>query len=776
MTSTVSSDLTSSINTSQLEVPSLYQRESDFQSLRKEPPRPPDSLLLEGYEGIDWTILKGYQVPQDNFVPRVKGIYTHGWRLHHSESCHQAKRTSGSFKPVIYRCTEATSTAIGHLKKRHNIDQEGNFIKKRKLNDSNYTLTGSSEASSIENQIAVGFNHDHFKALLYDWLINDNVAFNQLDSEYLRKLFNYINPRCSRFIPCRTTASNCIAQIHDKSAGLITNTLQTAVTKINLSFDLWTSGNKLALLGLCAHFIDTAGNPVTSLLSLPKQTGRHTGLRIADTVSDIITFYGLNERLGYSTTDNASSNATCMDELAKEWSCDHNERWIRCCGHIFNLVGQSALFGRTQQLFSDEIEHMELEEQQLTLWRRKGPIGKLHNVVHWINRSPKRCERFMDYQKELIAPTRPVDKKESYQLITDVTTRWNSFYDSATRAVYLKPAIEAIMDEEIAAYDKQVRQAGLNPRKPQPKRPSILDDVLSAVDWSVISQYLSVLKPLKDATMRLQGHAGGKSGSIWRVIPVFEELMRHFEEQAALHLIRAVVRPDSHSSNSLPSNEPAVDDTIELEDHFSINIDLAWTKLNQYYTKLDNSPIYVAAVVLHPRFKWRWIEQAWKERPDWINGARQSFSQLINQYRYWQPPEDEQSLPKRPRLDIDVTTDYPSDEEGDEEGDIDQQLASYRKDSTYRHLDILPTTSPIPYWLGKRSIWPQLAALALQVNSIAVMSDEPERVFSIAGATVTPRRRALADSSINNLMVLKAWSKAGLIKLDRYLTTFTYKH
>ena len=33
--------------------------------------------------------------------------------------------------------------------------------------------------------------------------------------------------------------------------------------------------------------------------------------------------------------------------------------------------------------------------------------------------------------------------------------------------------------------------------------------------------------------------------------------------------------------------------------------------MNDYYSKLDNTPLYVAAVVLHPRMKWKWIEEQW---------------------------------------------------------------------------------------------------------------------------------------------------------------------
>jgi hypothetical protein len=79
--------------------------------------------------------------------------------------------------------------------------------------------------------------------------------------------------------------------------------------------------------------------------------------------------------------------------------------------------------------------------------------------------------------------------------------------------------------------------------KKLPKEPSLLSDVLSADDWSVITQYVELLKPLKDATMLLQGHVnttgkGAKAvrGAIWQVLPIFDSIMTTFETARQRHL------------------------------------------------------------------------------------------------------------------------------------------------------------------------------------------------------------------------------------------------
>ncbi|KAL1590775.1 hypothetical protein WHR41_00979, partial [Cladosporium halotolerans] len=62
--------------------------------------------------------------------------------------------------------------------------------------------------------------------------------------------------------------------------------------------------------------------------------------------------------------------------------------------------------------------------------------------------------------------------------------------------------------------------------------------------------------------------------------------------------------------------------------------------------------------------------------------------------------------------------------------------------------------SPIPYWVAKKNVWPQLAAMALDIYSVPAMSDEPERIFSQTGHVLAPRRRSLTSKSMEQLMCM----------------------
>jgi hypothetical protein len=83
------------------------------------------------------------------------------------------------------------------------------------------------------------------------------------------------------------------------------------------------------------------------------------------------------------------------------------------------------------------------------------------------------------------------------------------------------------------------------------------------------------------------------------------------------------------------------------------------------------------------------------------------------------------------------------------------------------HPQISVKESPIPYWISKQAVWPQLAQMALDIYSTPACSDEPERVSSMAGNLLSPRRRQLKGESVEQMLCLRSWQASGLIKLDQ---------
>ena len=235
---------------------------------------------------------------------------------------------------------------------------------------------------------------------------------------------------------------------------------------------------------------------------------------------------------------------------------------------------------------------------------------------------------------------------------------------------------------------------------------------------------------------------------------MYERLLTHFEDLKVQYPV----------TNSEPSQD---DDYLTTEHHFAININLAWLKLNDYYVKTDATPLYVTAVVLHPRYKKRWFNKKWKERTDWLEMVDDKVNKMWLQYKGL--PLDE--------LKFDVPADVAKKQEKDyndwSSDDDDNSAVNKEADELAQYLaePLLPTpiSNPLKWWTEQLSKWPRLTAMALDVLTIPPISDEPERKFSEAGDVVQPRRRRIKDTTLQTTLCLRSWQRQGLITIDRTL-------
>ena len=208
--------------------------------------------------------------------------------------------------------------------------------------------------------------------------------------------------------------------------------------------------------------------------------------------------------------------------------------------------------------FEEELTNVTVEEFELREWRKRGLIGKLHNLIQYATHSSKRKDLLATIQRNQYRRLQASQPSESeslkplvvYQLLHDNLTRWNSWYDAAVRAVHLRAAIDEFIDSELGDYNAKVARykGSRSLKKRPPKKPSLLVDLLNADDWSIITQYLEILKPLKDATILLQGYVsttgnGAKPvhGGIWQVLPIFESMLAAFEHARERHLPTATI-------------------------------------------------------------------------------------------------------------------------------------------------------------------------------------------------------------------------------------------
>jgi hypothetical protein len=408
----------------------------------------------------------------------------------------------------------STSQANGHMEDVHRINRDGPMSPQRKKQRTLFDMADLDchrpKDQAVMNAFIASFDPVRFQHLLIRWVACDNFPFNKLESPYFRELIGYANSAIieSGSLPTHTTIREWIVRSFNRHKGVVTEILGRSLGRINISFDAWSSRKFTSLLGLAVHFLDDEGKFRTFLLGLPQIEGRHSGENLADRVSEIIHEYGFEDRIGYFVADNAESNDTCLEDLGTEFGFNKQHRRLRCCGHIINLVARSILFGTDADAFEDDCQAEKEIQDEIKLWRSKGPIGKLHNIIHWVQRSGQRIEKL--HKLQLIENTAlNLEDKTTYNVVTDNATRWNSSEAMMERGYQLRNALDSLVQAEVTEWNNYVARRTQNGTKPMPKKsrtkPAIVDDKMSVEDWSVITEYLAILKPLKIATKRLEG-------------------------------------------------------------------------------------------------------------------------------------------------------------------------------------------------------------------------------------------------------------------------------
>jgi hypothetical protein len=770
---------------------------------------------------IDWSrpCLREFEPPKISHRKREAWHWNHGFEAQEKNTgskfwaciyCYRTNNTPKGFS-WMYKDGAGSKGIRGHIK-RHGWDEGGSIMARKQqqretlLNSFRKQAGNSTHDSEIYHRLKTSFKKELFLRKLLRWVIHDDIAFDTVDSIWFRDMMLEANDSLADFGCLQTdeTIKRSIIDTYKGYKGGVTEELRSAVGKIHISFDLWTSRNQLALCGVVAHFVNADYQMRNFLLSIPEIEGKHSGHNIAEIALTILTEFDILDRLGYTVTDNASNNDTALDVMANELDFNKDHKRLRCMGHIVNLIAKAVLYGKDPASLQKEIEQARKDLDQLKLWRSRGPIGRLHNVVKFILASPQRRKHFLNIQLQediecfVEAAVEGRSSQQTWLLEPDNDTRWNSTYKMICRAIELRQAIDAFIDQEIDTWEQyEKRQArkrartsqkssqraanldssdddnnenilsdeeddadevlNQQKRKRQPKKqPTIINDALSNEDWHALTEYKIILEPLWEATMRLEGEAlEGRNGALWEVLPMFEYILDCFYQLDFKYQ----------------------DDEKSISQPFHASLQLGIQKADDYYKKTDESPAYLAAVILHPQYKWQYIKHTWKDHQDWIETGKQTVRDLWeNEYKHLKienpaisTPQLQSKLLKRAtgasqwlnkHLSSTTTPTYnPAIETVDE---YDWYIT---QPQVLRHEDINghDNFNPIQWWKSQKDYLPRLSKMAIDLLSTPAMSAKAERIFSHTGNIVRPNRARLQADTIGAVICLKQWDEEKVI-------------
>jgi hypothetical protein len=211
-------------------------------------------------------------------------------------------------------------------------------------------------------------------------------------------------------------------QIHKDT---ICKRLQSALSSIHLSVDIWTSPNRHFFLAVTADFVDYNEEKLVKALLVLRTVKGHSGEKQFTTLLPILQDYNIVRKLGAVVGNNSGTNDTLCREIETYLFTEEDITWnvsqwrLRCLGHIINLAVQAFLFHNVievEELKSyDELEEStEFGDEAKRKFRLLSPLDKLHNIIVNIQGSPSLTAEFLQLASRMI----PLDNY----------TRWNSWY------------------------------------------------------------------------------------------------------------------------------------------------------------------------------------------------------------------------------------------------------------------------------------------------------------------------------------------------------------
>ncbi|KAI8412279.1 hypothetical protein FOFC_08909 [Fusarium oxysporum] len=257
---------------------------------------------------------------------------------------------------------------------------------------------------------------------------------------------------------------------------------------------LYTSPNSLAILGVVAHYITEDGQLEHHVLALKD-----------------------------------------IDSLLRRYDIQYDPKVhrLRCQGHIINLAAKAFLFVTdNEKLELDDPGVHNVTLKHIEAWRNKGPLGKIHNFIVFIQRSVQRSQKFLTIS-------------HNRKLARDNDTRWSSWYNMLRVALNLRDAIDGYFNKWM-----ELDCAG---------------DKLSSEDWIILEKIKSFLEKLKMTTKALES----SFATLDNILLAMDFVLAQFEAGKEAYINDPIMAPMYNSG---------------------------WAKLDKYYRLTDESPAYVASV------------------------------------------------------------------------------------------------------------------------------------------------------------------------------------
>lgn len=677
------------------------------------------SVNLSSTQFLDSTRGKGSAIWQFSrpgpFGPEKPWIDPDGTKWWHCQPCYNR------LKEKKYKCSGGTGTITDHLAKEHKIilankqDLHRESVKRKAAMISTWMEKGSDPSIKHRKSTAEEDSLDPtvLREIYGRYLVAMNLPINHCEAEETRVWLQYLRPAANDLLPkSHNTIAKDLRQSFDDKKRIIQKALQSAITNIHVSPDAWTGPNNEAILGITVQFVTERLGLQRLVLGLKEIQGSHTGSNMADILAKLFEEYGIERKIGYFMMDGASNNNTMIDDISQYLENEHEIKdWcplthrLRCNGHVINLVILAFLFDAEPATTDDRGRsvHRGPPPTELSKWRKLGPIGKLHNIVVYLQSSTLRRQAFEKLSNGLT-------------LRRDNTTRWNSWYNIIERALRLQGAVSVwITGEE-----------------------DLINDHLTPGDWKILADIYKFLQPFADCTLATEGH----NDLVDSILPTMDFLLDHMETFAAELPPGPFKAAVNTAWNKLADYYALTEDTAVYASATVLHPSQKWRYIETTWSK-PHEISKAKAKVLE-----MWVDD-YKPKTTTATTTMTTIQLPIDCTDSPMDGKRENVLMKWKRAKQRSCLD-PGDED-------EYQL--------YCREPLVDVASPLDWWLqlDQRRRYPQLSIMALDILSVPAMSAETERLFSQAKLTITDQRTAMSVSMLHTIQCLKSWNKSPLL-------------
>lgn len=176
-----------------------------------------------------------------------------------------------------------------------------------------------------ESSLRRAFDRQRYIQAWVGLLTRRRLPFSAVTWDETSELILASNPAVEDLLlTSRHAAMRHISANFDLYQTRIRSLLENSFSSVHISSDLWTSPHRHGILALCARWIDADLKPRRALLGMPECKFSHSGKHQAELMLEVLEKYGLPAKLGYHTSDNATSNDTCLQHLSRLLREKHN--------------------------------------------------------------------------------------------------------------------------------------------------------------------------------------------------------------------------------------------------------------------------------------------------------------------------------------------------------------------------------------------------------------------------------------------------------------------